>query len=84
MLESFRKVHMQTKITEKITTHVTRLSTEQQKEILDYVEKFEPPRQTLWDAVRDIVADIPQDVLEKLPVDGAENHDHYLYGASKK
>jgi len=28
--------------------------------------------------------DIPSDEWEKLPVDGAENHDHYLYGSRKK
>ncbi len=28
--------------------------------------------------------DIPAAEWEKLPVDGAQNHDHYLYGAPKK
>jgi hypothetical protein len=28
--------------------------------------------------------DIPQEELDKLPVDGAHNHDHYLYGSPKK
>lgn len=28
--------------------------------------------------------DIPEEEWEKLPTDGAENHDHYLYGAPKK
>jgi hypothetical protein len=76
---------MQTEIVEKIATHVTRLSAEQQEEVLEFVQKFDPPHQTtLWDAVKDLVADIPDDVLDKLPTDGSENHDHYLYGAPKK
>lgn len=75
---------MQTEIVEKIATHLMRLSAEQQKEVLEFVQRFEPPHQTLWGAVKDLVAEIPDDVLEKLPVDGAENHDHYLYGAPKK
>ena len=75
---------MQSEIAEKIATHVTKLSAEQQEEILEFVQKFEPARPTMWDAIEDLVAEIPEDVLEKLPVDGAENHDHYLYGARKK
>lgn len=75
---------MQTEIVEKIATHVIKLSAEQQEEILEFVQKFDPPRETLWDAVKDLVVEIPEDVLETLPVDGAENHDHYLYGARKR
>ncbi len=75
---------MQTEIVEKIATHVTRLSAEQQEEVLEFVQKFDPPHRTLWDAVKDLVAEIPDEVLDKLPADGSENHDHYLYGAAKK
>ncbi len=31
-----------------------------------------------------IPKDVPESELEKLPSDGAVNHDHYLYGAPKK
>jgi transcription initiation factor IIF auxiliary subunit len=31
-----------------------------------------------------IQKDVPQTELEKLPTDGAKNHDHYLYGAPKR
>jgi hypothetical protein len=31
-----------------------------------------------------IPKDIPESELEKLPSDGAVNHDHYLYGAPKR
>jgi hypothetical protein len=31
-----------------------------------------------------IEKDVPKAELEKLPTDGAENHDHYLYGAPKR
>jgi hypothetical protein len=34
--------------------------------------------------VESLVADIPPEVLEKLPRDGAVNHDHYLYGSPKR
>jgi hypothetical protein len=28
--------------------------------------------------------DVPAEELEKLPTDGALNHDHYLYGSPKR
>ncbi|HEY2866865.1 MAG TPA: hypothetical protein VGJ02_07225 [Pyrinomonadaceae bacterium] len=69
---------------EEIAIRVKRLSVEQQEKILEFVESFEPPRRSLLDVVKEIEETIPPEVLEKLPIDGAENHDHYLYGAPKK
>lgn len=75
---------MQTDVVEKISSKVKRLSAKQQEEVLGFVERLEPTRRTLWDMVKDRVGSIPDDVLQNLPSDGAENHDHYLYGAPKK
>ncbi len=36
-----------------------------------------------WQFVQELVADIPQEVLDTLPIDGAEQHDHYIYGTPK-
>ena len=33
--------------------------------------------------VKELVADIPQEVLDTLPTDSAEQHDHYIYGTPK-
>ena len=38
----------------------------------------------IWEVIEEIVADLPESVLEKLPVDGAEQHDHYIYGTPKR
>ncbi len=43
-------------------------------------EEYRP----IWEIAADLVRDIPQDILDNMPTDGAENHDHYLYGAPKK
>jgi len=32
----------------------------------------------------EFAANIPPDELARLPVDGAQHHDHYLYGTSKQ
>jgi len=33
----------------------------------------------IWEVADDIIKDIPEEVLETLPSDGAEKHDYYLY-----
>lgn len=40
-------------------------------------------RKPLADRIRDIWADLPDDVQARLPSDGAEQHDHYIYGVPK-
>lgn len=39
--------------------------------------------QPFWMYVEDLITDIPPEVLDTLPTDGAEQHDHYLYGTPK-
>ena len=34
--------------------------------------------------IEELVADIPPDILATLPADGAEQHDHYIYGTPKR
>jgi hypothetical protein len=36
------------------------------------------------EVIREIVSDAPPDVFETLPTDGASEHDHYLYGTTKR
>jgi hypothetical protein len=38
----------------------------------------------LWEIVDEISAQVPLEEWQKLPADGAEQHDHYLYGSPKK
>ena len=39
---------------------------------------------SVWGAIDDIMRHVPEDVLRRLPADGAEQHDHHLYGSPKK
>jgi Arc/MetJ-type ribon-helix-helix transcriptional regulator len=34
--------------------------------------------------IDELMADLPSEVLDRLPVDGAAQHDHYIYGTSKR
>ncbi|GMT49486.1 MAG: hypothetical protein IEMM0008_1025 [bacterium] len=38
----------------------------------------------IWDKISDIMKDLPESELDKLPPDGAEQHDHYIYGIPKR
>ena len=37
-----------------------------------------------WEIVAERMGTVPLSVFEKLPTDGASEHDHYLYGSSKR
>ena len=38
----------------------------------------------IWEEILELTADIPDEEWNKLPVDGAEQHDHYIYGTPKR
>lgn len=38
----------------------------------------------IFDILASTFDDLPEEMLAELPTDGAENHDHYLYGWPKK
>ena len=37
-----------------------------------------------WERAVELMKDVPEEDLEKLPTDGATEHDHYIYGTSKR
>jgi hypothetical protein len=42
------------------------------------------PRRHISEVIREIMSDVPPEVFENLPGDGASEHDHYLYGHPKR
>ena len=42
------------------------------------------PRKPIWERILERSAAIPDEEWEKLPVNGAEQHDHYIYGTPKR
>jgi Arc/MetJ-type ribon-helix-helix transcriptional regulator len=42
------------------------------------------PYKPIWEVAADIRNSIPAEEWAKLPVDGAEQHDHYIYGTPKR
>ncbi len=43
-----------------------------------------PAYKPIWEEFEEIAATIPHEEWQKLPVDGAEQHDHYIYGTPKR
>ena len=71
-------------VEEEIIERVHALPPDRQEEVLRFVESLTPSRKPLLQEIREIYQDIPDAEWEKLPRDGSENLDHYLYGAPKK
>ncbi|WP_406694254.1 ribbon-helix-helix domain-containing protein [Singulisphaera sp. Ch08] len=38
----------------------------------------------IWQEIAEIAATVPNEEWDKLPADGAEQHDHYIYGTPKR
>ena len=42
------------------------------------------PVRPIWDTITDRMKELPPEVFDRLPHDGASEHDHYLYGSPKR
>ncbi len=38
----------------------------------------------IWEAITEIMKDVPDEVFDRLPIDGASQVDHYIYGLPKR
>ena len=38
----------------------------------------------IGEMIDEMMKDIPEEALAKMPVDGSEQHDHYIYGTPKR
>lgn len=47
-------------------------------------EQSAPVHKPIWEVFEEITAGIPEAEWAKLPTDGAEQHDHYIYGTPKR
>jgi hypothetical protein len=45
---------------------------------------FDETSQPIWEVFEKIMLGVPEEELDKLPVDGAAQHDHYIYGVPKR
>lgn len=78
---------MQTR--EKLIQEIQQALDELVEEVLNFLlftktRRTQPATKPVWELADEIVADIPEDVLNQLPTDGASQHDPYLYGSPKR
>ncbi len=76
-----------------IQEKVKALPPEKQQRVLSMVEEMLTEKEAaqgrvavrpLWEIAEEISSQVPLEEWEKLPADGAEQHDHYLYGSPKR
>ena len=81
---------MSANIEEKVIEKLRVLPPEQQREVLEFVESLTQQysqsrdNRPIWEVIREHSAQVPAEEWDKVPADGAEQHDHYLYGSPKK
>ena len=51
---------------------------------LDHASEPQTADKPIWEIADELFGAIPDEELAQLPVDGAAQHDHYLYGLPKR
>jgi hypothetical protein len=46
--------------------------------------RYTQPQKSIWQVAQELMADVPTEILEQFPTDGATQHDHYIYGTPKR
>lgn len=70
-----------------VIQRVKALPEDQLRDVLQFVESLQSSEQasrSIEEKIARIVNDEPRDIWEDVPADGAENHDHYIYGRPKQ
>lgn len=72
---------------QEVIEEMETLPEDQLRDVLRFIESL---RQTphssrsIEEKIEAIVDEVPDDVWKNVPADGAEQHDHYIYGAPKQ
>ncbi len=81
---------MSTNSGETITEKVRMLSEDRQRQVVELIDELLKEEQAgtdarpIWEIFAELSAQVPAEEWSKRPPDGAEQHDHYLYGAPKR
>ncbi len=72
-------------LTQIATRKMQVLPIEEQQKVVEFIDSLaKAKRKTLLEKIEERTSSLSDEMLEKLPVDGADNLDHYLYGSPKK
>jgi Arc/MetJ-type ribon-helix-helix transcriptional regulator len=70
-------------MTEAASLLLERLKREQSRPAAARPPEAAEARKPIWERILERSAAIPDEEWDKLPVDGAEQHDHYIYGVRR-
>jgi hypothetical protein len=77
-----------TNLEQTIIEKVHSLPSDEQAKTLEFVENPEKEvseiSRPIWEIIKDIANEIPDEAWDELPTDGSINYKHYLYGHKKK
>lgn len=87
-------------IEQQVIETIRILPEDKQREVLEYAKQIsegenaantesseneeKPKKRKFIEVIEELRKSLPADVWEGYPTDGSLNHDHYLYGASKR
>lgn len=72
-------------LTQIVAEKMQVLPIEEQQKVVEFVDSLSTPkRQTLLEKLAVISSRVPEEVWDRIPADGAENIDHYLYASPKR
>lgn len=74
-------------VEEQIVDKIRALSDKERDDVLRYVGRVlrrQHRPTTLGEKINQFFADVPDEVWERVPADGSEQHDHYTYGTLKR
>jgi Arc/MetJ-type ribon-helix-helix transcriptional regulator len=71
-------------MTRAATLLLQRLQQAQTKPPATSTTEAVPQHKPIWEVAADIRNSVPAEEWAKLPADGAEQHDHYIYGTPKR
>jgi hypothetical protein len=72
-------------LTQIVAEKMQVLPIEEQQKVVEFVQTLGKEKsKSLLDKINERVSKLSVETLERLPVDGAENLNHYLYGSPKK
>ncbi|HQU94081.1 MAG TPA: hypothetical protein PLK77_17415 [Pyrinomonadaceae bacterium] len=75
---------MSTDLSQRVARQMRTMPIEDQQKVAAFVEGLAGKPISIIDRIAARSAKLSKETLERLPEDGAENLDHYLYGHDKK
>jgi hypothetical protein len=80
---------MSAKLRQAVQEQVSVLSEDEVKQVFDFMQGLRKDKKLsqmkpISAVFEELSNQVPLETWSELPSDGAENHDHYLYGAPKK